>query len=60
MTFVKFPKYAESVKWKDGGSYDLNLLNYSNNSKFRELAKWIKTQPEWDEKPEECSSGDGE
>jgi hypothetical protein len=57
---VKFPRYAESVKWKDGGSYDLNLLNYSNNSKFRELAKWIKTQPEWDEKPEECSSGDGE
>jgi hypothetical protein len=60
VTFVKFPRYAESVKWKDGGSYDLNLLNYSNNSKFRELAKWIKTQPEWDEKPEECSSGDGE
>ncbi len=52
ITFVKLAKYVESLKWKDGGSYDLNLLNYSNNSKFRELAKWIKSQPEWDIAPE--------
>ena len=59
VTFVKYPKYVKSLKWKEGGSYDLNLLNYNNNSKFRELAKWIKIQPEWGEKPEGSSKGRG-
>ncbi len=52
LTFVKLPKYVTSLKWKDGGSYDLKLLNYNNDKKFREIAKWIKTQPIWNETPE--------
>jgi len=52
ITFVKLPKYVPSLKWKDGGEYDLRLLNYNNNSKFKELAKWIKTQPIWNTTPE--------
>jgi len=53
ITFVKLPKYVRSLKWKDGGSYDLKLLNYNNDTKFREIAKWIKTQPIWNTAPEE-------
>jgi hypothetical protein len=52
LTFVKLPKYVQSLKWKEGGSYDLRLLNYNNDSKFREIAKWIKTQPIWNTEPE--------
>ena len=52
ITFVKLPKYVPSLKWKDGGSYDLKLLNYNNDSKYRKLAKWIKTQPIWNTVPE--------
>ena len=52
ITFVKLPKCVPSLKWKDGVDYDLKLLNYNNNSKFRELAKWIKTQPIWNTVPE--------
>ena len=52
ITFVKLPKYVPSLKWKDGGRYDLKLLNYNNDSKYRKLAKWIKTQPIWNTVPE--------
>ena len=55
ITFVKLPKYVQSLKWKDGGSFDLKLLNYNNDTKFREIAKWIKTQPIWNIEPEEVS-----
>ena len=51
LTFVKHPKYLKSVKW-NGGNYELMLLDYSNNPRFRELAKWIKSQPIWKINPE--------
>ena len=53
ITFVKLPKYVSSLKWKDGGSFDLKLLNYNNDKKFRDIAKWIKTLPIWNIEPEE-------
>ena len=46
LTFVKFPKYSKRIKW-NGGNYEIILLNYTNNQRFRELAKWIKSQPVW-------------
>ena len=51
ITFVKYPKYTKSVKW-NGGNYELMLRNYNNNPRFKELAKWIKSQPVWKTKPE--------
>ena len=51
LTFVKYPKYVKSVKW-NGGNYELMLLDYSNNPRFRELAKWIKSQSIWKTTPE--------
>lgn len=51
LTFVKYPKYVKSVKW-NGGNYELMLLDYSNNLRFRELAKWIKSQLIWKTTPE--------
>jgi hypothetical protein len=49
--FVKLPKYSKSVKW-NGGNFELGLRNYKNFPRFVKLAKWIKTQPVWDETPE--------
>jgi len=49
--FVKVPKYSEKVKW-NGGNFEVALLNYNNYPRFRELAKWIKSQPIWKSKPE--------
>ena len=46
--FVKYPKYTKTVKW-NGGNYELALRNYKNIPRFVELAKWIKTQPVWNE-----------
>lgn len=51
LTFVKYPNYIKSVKW-NGGNYELMLLDYSNNPRFCELAKWIKSQPIWKTTPE--------
>lgn len=48
VVFVKYPKYTKTVKW-NGGSYELALRNYKNIPRFCELAKWIKTQPVWNE-----------
>ena len=48
VVFVKYPKYAKAVKW-NGGNYELALRNYKNIPRFVELAKWIKTQPVWNE-----------
>jgi len=50
LIFVKFQKYSKNVKW-NGGNYEIILLNYSNNERFRKLAKWIKTQPIWEHEP---------
>ena len=50
LIFVKFQKYSKTVKW-NGGNYEIILLNYSNNERFRELAKWIKSQPIWKSDP---------
>jgi len=50
LIFVKFPKYSKKVKW-NGGNYEIILLNYNNNQWFRELAKWIKSQPVWKSVP---------
>ena len=52
VTFVKFPKYEKTVKW-NGGNYELPLRNYSNFLRFKEFAKWIKSQPEWNTIPGE-------
>jgi len=51
LIFVKFQKYSKTIKW-NGGNYEIILLNYSNNERFRELAKWIKSQPIWKSEPE--------
>ena len=51
LVFVKLPKYKKSIKW-DGGNYELRLINQNNNSKLREIAKWIKSQPVWEKIPE--------
>lgn len=52
LVFVKYPKYAKSVKW-NGGNYELMLRNYNNHPRFKALAKWIKSQPTWKTTPEE-------
>ena len=54
LVFVKLPKYTKSVKW-NGGNYELVLLNYNNNPRFKKLAKWIKVQPAWKATPERIS-----
>jgi hypothetical protein len=51
IVFVKFPKYVPSITQKNCVKY-VRLLNYSNNTKFKELAKWIKQQPIWNTIPE--------
>lgn len=51
VVFVKYPKYTTTTKW-NGGNYDLPLRNYMNIPRFRELAKWIKSQPIWQITPE--------
>ncbi len=58
LTFAKQPKYVRSIKCFDGEKYDLPLLNYTNDTKFRKLAKWIKSQPEWNTNPEIDSEED--
>ena len=57
VVFAKIPKYTQSIAQKNCVNY-VRLLNYSNNIKFKELAKWIKSQPEWNEKPEGSSTED--
>ena len=57
VVFIKLPKYTLSVTWHDGVDY-LRLLNYSNNAKFKELAKWIKSQPIWNTVPEKTRGDD--
>jgi len=52
LIFVKLPKYSEKVKW-NGGNFEIALLNYNNFPRFRELAKWIKSQPAWKSEPDE-------
>ena len=52
VVFVKYPKYEQTVKW-NGGNYELPLRNHKNLPRFRELAKWIKSQPVWNIKLEE-------
>ena len=56
--FVKFPKYKLTLKWKDGGRYEVSLLHFNNNPQFRELAKWIKSQPIWNTVPEKTEGDD--
>ena len=51
LVFVKLPKYKKSIKW-NGGNYELVLLNNNNDSNLREIAKWIKSTPEWEKIPE--------
>ena len=51
LSFVKFPKYTKSVKW-NGGNYELIILKYTNNTRHKQLAKWIKSQPIWKTIPE--------
>ncbi len=52
LIFVKYPKYTKSVRW-NGGNYELMLLNYNNDPRYKALAKWIKSQPIWKTTPEE-------
>ena len=51
LVFVKLPKYKKTIKW-NSANYELILINQNNNSKLREIAKWIKSQPEWKKIPE--------
>ena len=51
LVFVKLSKYKKSIKW-NGANYELVLINQNNNSKCRDIAKWIKSQPEWEKIPE--------
>ena len=54
LIFVKYPKYTKTVKW-NGGIYELPLRNYMNIQRFRELAKWVKSQPVWETVPEKAA-----
>ena len=54
LIFVKYPKYTKTVKW-NGGIYELPLRNYMNIPRFRELAKWVKSQPVWETVPERAA-----
>jgi len=54
VVFVKYPKYEKTVKW-NGGNYELPLRNYMNIPRFRELARWIKSQPAWKTTPEKMA-----
>ena len=49
--FAKYPEYKKTVKLV-GGNYEIALRNYNNFPRFRELAKWIKTQSVWDMIPD--------
>jgi len=49
--FVKYPQYTKSIKW-NGGNYEIFLRNDSNYARLKELAKWVKSQPEWKITPE--------
>ena len=53
LIFMKYPKYTKTVKW-NGGIYELPLRNYMNIQRFRELAKWVKSQPVWETVPEKA------
>ena len=52
--FVKYPEYTKTVKLGEG-NYEIALRNYNNFPRFRELAKWIKTQPVWETIPERAA-----
>ena len=52
--FVKYPEYKKTVKLGDE-NYEIALRNYNNFPRFRELAKWIKTQPVWETIPERAA-----
>lgn len=49
--FVKYPEYTKTVK-SGKENYEIALRNYNNFPRFRELVKWIKSQPIWKEIPE--------
>jgi hypothetical protein len=49
--FVKYPEYTKTVK-SCKENYEIALRNYNNFPRFRELVKWIKSQPIWKEIPE--------
>jgi hypothetical protein len=48
IVFVKFPMHVTNIA-PSNCPEPIHLLNYSNNTKFKELAKWIKSQPIWNE-----------
>ncbi len=52
--FVKYPEYKKTVKLGDE-NYEIALRNYNNFPRFRELVKWIKTQPVWETIPERAA-----
>ena len=52
VVFVKYPRYTKTVK-HNGDNFEFPLRNYKNYTRFKELAKWIKSQPEWDKILEE-------
>ena len=51
LIFAKYPEYTKTVKLGKE-NYEIALRNYNNFPRFRELAKWIKTQPVWETIPE--------
>ena len=52
VVFVKFPIPVTNIA-PTNSPEPIQLLNYSNNNKFKEFAKWIKSQPVWNETLEE-------
>ena len=54
LIFAKYPEYTKTVKLGKE-NYEIALRNYNNFPRFRELAKWIKTQPVWETIPERAA-----
>ena len=54
VVFVKYPQYTKTVK-HNGDNFEFPLRNYENYTRFKEFAKWIKSQPEWNKIPEALS-----
>jgi len=50
VTFVKFPKYANKIKWSSG-HYEVPVIDYSGYPSYVELSEWIKKQPIWNQNP---------
>ena len=51
VVFVKYSNYTKTVKSKNA-NFEMMLGNQDNTPRMKALAEWIKSQPEWNLKPE--------